>query len=443
MTTADIEIRVPNIGDFADVPIIDVLVAPGDTIAAETPLVTLESEKTTMDVPAPQAGVVRSVTVHVGDKVSEGSMLLILAAEAAAAAAPAASAPAEVPAEVPEAPARAGARVLLPEFDLRQDGASADGPGRVARAQRNAQRRRSCKPVRAPFRTRTRRHLHAVAPTGPHDRITREDVQDFVKRTLAKPASSAPASGRTLDGMPFGLPPLPKVDFAKYGPVEVAPLSRIQKISGPSLHRSWLTVPHVTNNDEADVTELEAFRKTLNAERKEPKLTMLAFVVKAALSALRAFPDVNSSLDGDSLVRKRYYHIGFAADTPQGLVVPVVRNADAKGLLEIAAETAGLAAKAREGKLAPADMGGATFTISSLGGIGGTSFTPIVNSPEVAILGVSRSAMRPVWDGSAFLPRLMLPLSLSYDHRVIDGALAARFNAHLAAVLGDLRRAML
>ncbi len=439
MTTADIEIRVPNIGDFADVPIIDVLVAPGDTIAAETPLVTLESEKTTMDVPAPQAGVVRSVTVHVGDKVSEGSMLLILAAEAAAAAAPAASAPAEVP----EAPARAGARVLLPEFDLRQDGASADGPGASLEHNETPNGVVHASPSVRRFARELGVDLHAVAPTGPHDRITREDVQDFVKRTLAKPASSAPASGRTLDGMPFGLPPLPKVDFAKYGPVEVAPLSRIQKISGPSLHRSWLTVPHVTNNDEADVTELEAFRKTLNAERKEPKLTMLAFVVKAALSALRAFPDVNSSLDGDSLVRKRYYHIGFAADTPQGLVVPVVRHADAKGLLEIAAETAGLAAKAREGKLAPADMGGATFTISSLGGIGGTSFTPIVNSPEVAILGVSRSAMRPVWDGSAFLPRLMLPLSLSYDHRVIDGALAARFNAHLAAVLGDLRRAML
>jgi pyruvate dehydrogenase E2 component (dihydrolipoamide acetyltransferase) len=281
--------------------------------------------------------------------------------------------------------------------------------------------------------------LHAVEGSGPHARVTREDVQSYVKNALARPAP-APSKGGAL---PFDLPAWPKPDFAQYGEILRVPLSRIRKFSGPNLHRNWVMIPHVTNNDEADVTELEAFRKKLNAENATAKVTLLAFVVKACVAALQAFPDVNSSLDGDDLIHKRYYNIGFAADTPQGLVVPVLKNADRKGIFEIATESAALAKKARDGKLGMGDMSGATFTISSLGGIGGTSFTPIVNAPEVAILGLSRSATKPVWDGAAFAPRLMLPLSLSYDHRVIDGALAARFNAHLVALLGDMRRVLL
>jgi pyruvate dehydrogenase E2 component (dihydrolipoamide acetyltransferase) len=285
--------------------------------------------------------------------------------------------------------------------------------------------------------------LHGVRGSGPHARVTREDVQSFVKETLAR-AASAPATPAASGGaLPFDLPPWPKPDFAQFGEIERVPLSRIRKISGPVLHRNWVMIPHVTNNDEADVTELEAFRKKCNAENPAAKITMLAFAVKACVAALRAFPDVNSSLDGDELILKRYYNIGFAADTPNGLVVPVLKNADRKGVLEIATESAALAKKARDGKLGITDMSGATFTISSLGGIGGTSFSPIVNAPEVAILGLSRSAMKPVWDGSAFVPRLMLPLSLSYDHRVIDGALAARFNAYLVNLLADLRRVLL
>jgi pyruvate dehydrogenase E2 component (dihydrolipoamide acetyltransferase) len=279
--------------------------------------------------------------------------------------------------------------------------------------------------------------LHLVEGTGPSGRIRREDVQAFVKRALSAPAAAA--------GPGLGLPPWPKVDFAKYGPVERRPLSRIQKLSGPALSRNWVTIPHVTQFDEADITDLEAFRKTLSDEvaKDGVKVTLLAFVVKACVAALRRFPEVNASLEGDQLVLKRYWHVGFAADTPGGLVVPVLRNADQKGVLEIARELAALAAKAREGKLGPEDLSGGTFSISSLGGIGGTAFTPIVNAPEVAILGVSRAAMRPVWDGKHFAPRLILPLSFSYDHRVVDGALAARFTTFLAQVLGDMRRATL
>ena len=277
--------------------------------------------------------------------------------------------------------------------------------------------------------------LAAVRGSGPSGRITREDVQNFVKSALAAPASGS--------GMPFALPPWPKLDFAQYGPTENKPLTRIQKLSGPNLQRNWITIPHVTNNDEADITDLEALRQKVNAENPDAKVTILAFLIKACVAALVKFPDFNSSLDGDHLILKKYYNVGFAADTPGGLVVPVIKGADLKGVLAIASETRALAAKARDGKLGAADMAGGTFTISSLGGIGGTSFSPIINAPEVAIVGASRAAMRPVWNGKKFEPRLMLPLSLSYDHRVIDGASAARFNAHVASLLADMRLAVL
>ena len=436
---AAIEVKVPNIGDFSDVPVIDVLVKPGDSVAAEDPLITIESEKATMDVPAPQAGVVQSVTVKVGDKVSEGSALITLApaangasASAAAAAAAAASAPAAASEAAPQkaAPDQAQAEARL------EPPAPAQAPPKpAAEAAPSSGAAVHASPSIRRFARELGVDLQAVHGTGPRARITRENVADFVKRALAAPPSGA--------GFGFALPPWPKVDFAKFGPVEIVPLSRIRKLSGPNLHRNWVMIPHVTNNEEADITDLESFRKQLHAEHDGVKVTMLAFVIKAAVAALKAFPDLNSSLDGETLVLKKYYNIGFAADTPNGLVVPVIKGADQKGIVAVAQETAALAAKAREGKLALGDMQGATFTISSLGGIGGTSFTPIINAPEVAILGVSRSALRPVWDGKAFVPRLMLPLSLSYDHRVIDGALAARFNAHLAGVLGDMRRALL
>lgn len=430
---ADIEVRIPNIGDFRDVPVLEVLVRPGDTVGLEDPLVALESEKATMEIPSPSAGVVGRVVVQAGDKVSEGSPILTLvttdtpAAPAAAPAAPAAPAAAAPPSEAAPvagvAPPAEAPRSTTPVKS--EGGASANG---VVHASPSVRR----------FARELGVDLHAVKGTGPHERVTRDDVQGFVKRTLAAPAAPVRAAGS-----PFDLPPWPKLDFARYGEVEAVPLSRIRKLSGPNLHRNWVSIPHVTNNDEADVTDLEALRKTLNTEDPAAKVTLLAFIIKAAVATLMAHPDLNSSLDGDTLVRKKYYNIGFAADTPQGLVVPVLKGADAKGVLAIARETAELAARARDGKLSGADMSGATFTISSLGGIGGTSFTPIVNAPEVAILGVSRSAVKPVWDGAAFVPRLMLPVSLSYDHRVIDGALAARFNATLTRVLGDLRRAML
>ncbi len=424
-----LDIRVPNIGDFQDVPIVDVLVKPGDVVALEDPLVAIESEKATMEVPSPQAGVVRSVAVKVGDKVSEGSALITMDSDASEseASAPATAAPAAPVAAPAAEPSSYGAPGTMPASAPASAPAHANGSVHASPAIRRFARELGV-------------DLGGVRGSGPHARITREDVQGFVKSALAAPSAAArSASG----GVPFDLPPWPKVDFAKFGPVEIVPLSRIRKLSGPNLHRNWISIPHVTNNDEADITELEAFRKTLNAESPGAKVTMLAFVIKAVVVALRAQPDVNSSLEGDTLVRKGYYNIGFAAETPSGLMVPVLHSADTKGVLAIASEMATLAARARDGKLAATDMQGATFTISSLGGIGGTSFTPIVNAPEVAILGVSRSAMRPVWNGTAFVPRLLLPLSLSYDHRVIDGALAARFNATLVTALGDLRRALL
>jgi len=433
-STRLVELRVPDIGDFKDIPVIDIAIAVGDTIQPEMPLVTLESEKAAMDVPATAAGTVRELKLEIGDLVSMGTLVALLevsaAGDAAAPASAAAAAAAPVPAPTPARPEAPAPAVPAP--------GPASRPAPVATPAASNGIVHASPSIRR-FARELGVDLHAVRGSGPHTRITRDDVQMFVKSALAAPPP-APAAGR---GTPFDLPPWPKVDYAKFGPIETVPLSRIRKLSGPSLHRNWISIPHVTNNDRADITELEAFRKQINAESPGAKVTMLAFVIKAVIVALRAHPDVNSSLEGDMLVRKAYYNIGFAADTPLGLMVPVLSNADSKGVLAIAAETAALATKAREGKLGPAEMQGATFTISSLGGIGGTSFTPIINAPEVAILGVSRSALAPVWDGSSFVPRLLLPLSLSYDHRVIDGALAARFNVTLAAALGDLRRALL
>ncbi len=417
-----LELKVPDIGDFKDVPVIEVLVKPGDTVEKDASIVTLESEKASMEVPANAGGIVADVRVNVGDKVSQGSVIATLRTTAAASAktaTPAAAPPASAPPAAPAAPAPAAQR----------DGAPS-GNGTV-----------HASPSIRRFARELGVDLHYVHASGPNGRVTREDVQHFVKRTLQDGGTARAGAG--IAGLPIA--PWPSIDFAQYGEIERKPLSRIKKISGPNLHRNWVMIPHVTQNDDADVTDLEDFRKELNAENAKQgvKVTMLAFLIKASIAALKKFPEFNSSLDGDDLVYKRYYNIGFAADTPGGLVVPVIKNADTKGITQIAQETSELAAKAREGKLALNDMQGGTFTISSLGSIGGTYFTPIINAPEVAILGACRAAMRPVWDGTQFMPRLVQPLSLSYDHRVIDGAAAARFTAYLAAVLRDLRRALL
>jgi pyruvate dehydrogenase E2 component (dihydrolipoamide acetyltransferase) len=434
-TAGVIEVKVPDIGDFGEVPIIEILVGVGDTVAAEDPLVTLESDKATMDVPAPTAGKVVELKVKVGDVVSEGSVILTLEGSGGAGAAEPDAPPAAGPAAAErEAPPAAAEPVAPPS-----DAPATQPPPEVARAATPA----ANGPVYAsPSVRRVARErgidLTAVSGSGRKGRITKEDVEGFVAGGAAAGAPSAAGAG--VPGLE--LAPWPTVDFAKYGPVERVERTRIQRISGPNLARNWVMIPHVTHNDEADVTELEAWRKRLNSEQ-DVKVTMVSFLVVACVAALKEFPNFNSSLDGDELVLKRYYNIGFAADTPGGLVVPVIKDADKKGLLEIAAELGALSAKARDGKLSPTDMSGGTFSISSLGGIGGTSFTPIVNAPEVAILGVTRSAMKPVWNGSEFVPRLMVPLSLSYDHRVIDGAAAARFVVHLVGVLSDLRRALL
>jgi len=424
-----IEIRVPAIGDFKDVGVIDVLVKPGQSVKADASLVTLESDKATMDVPSPVAGTVAELKVKVGDRVREGSVILLLeeSGRAVGAAAPTAAPPqAAIPtapqAAIPTAPppaAPARAPTSIPPLPVPTNGRAHASPA-----------------VRAVARE-LGVDLSRVAGSGPHGRILREDVHRFVKEVVGGASPVAAPAGGGLDLLPW-----PKVDFARFGPVEARPLSRIRKISAANLARNWVMIPHVTQHEEADITELEAFRKELNAEQPV-KVTVLALLMKALVPALQAFPELNASLDGESLVLKRYYHLGFAADTPGGLLVPVLRDADRKGVLAIARELGELAAKAREGKLTPAEMQGGSFSISSLGGIGGTSFTPIVNAPEVAILGVSRSALRPHWDGERFVPRLMLPLSLSYDHRVVDGALGARFLAHLAGLLADLRRGLL
>jgi pyruvate dehydrogenase E2 component (dihydrolipoamide acetyltransferase) len=431
--TADL--TVPDIGDFTDVPVISVFVKAGDTITKDAPLVELESDKATMEVPALSGGVVRDVLVKVGDKVSQGTVLARLAVAGPSTTAPANGQPAPAPVTrtpEPEQAAPALAAIAAPAAPSANGNATAAPDAGAIHAS----------PAIRRFARELGVNLHGVTGTGPNGRVTRDDVQHYVKRTLASPvAGAAPAPAAAAGGL--NVLPWPKIDFEKFGPVERVPLSRIAKISGANLARNWVMIPHVTQQEDADVTELEEFRKTLNAETKDVKVTMLALLMKAVVAALRRFPNFNSSLDGDDLVLKKYFHLGFAADTPAGLVVPVIRDVDKKGVLELAAETSALAKKARDGKLGPAEMSGSGFTISSLGGIGGTSFTPIINAPEVAILGVSRSAIKPVWDGKAFAPRLLLPLSLSYDHRVIDGAAAARFCAHLSGLLADMRKTLL
>jgi pyruvate dehydrogenase E2 component (dihydrolipoamide acetyltransferase) len=428
-----IEVRVPDIGGFKDVPVIDVLVKPGQTIAKDAPLVVLESEKASMEVPSSEAGVVGEIKVRVGDTVSEGSVLLTLSGDGASANGAIDSAATQTIAPPAPQPVPSPAP---------QSQASAQPAPSPARAAQSAPPASSAVAHASPAIRRFARELGVALDdlrgNGPRGRITREDVQSYVKTKLESRGGGIGVGG--------SLPAWPRVDFAQFGPVERAPLSRIKKLSGPNLHRNWLHVPHITNYDRADVTELEAFRTEINAEQGKSggaKLTMLAFLIVASVAALKRFPDFNSSLDGDDLVRKRYYNIGFAADTPNGLMVPVLKNADAKGLLDIARETAELAAKARDGKLGMADMQGGTFTISSIGGIGGTAFTQIVNAPEVAILGAVRTSVEPIWDGDAFEPRTMLPISVSYDHRVIDGAGAARFLAYVASLLGDFKRVAL
>jgi pyruvate dehydrogenase E2 component (dihydrolipoamide acetyltransferase) len=433
-----IPVKVPDIGDFKDVPVIEVFVKPGDAVKAEDSLVTLESDKATMDVPAPSAGTVKELKVKVGEKVSEGSVILTLETAAGGGAGAKAEAPAAAPAPTPAAPSSAPVEAAPATPPSKAAAAPAAAPVDDA-AFRGAHASPS---VRA-FARALGVDLAKVKGSGPKDRVVQEDVQGYVKQVMsgAVVAAAAPAGG----GAALGLLPWPQVDFAKFGPVESKPLSRIKKISGANLHRNWVMIPHVTNHEDADITDLEAFRVQLNKENEKAgiKVTMLAFLTKASAAALKKFPEFNASLDGENLIYKKYFHIGFAADTPGGLVVPVIKNADQKGVLAIAKEMGELSAKAREGKLGPADMQGGCFSISSLGGIGGTYFTPIINAPEVAILGVCRSSTRPVWDGKQFVPKLILPLSLSWDHRVIDGAAAARFNAYLVALLSDMRRVTL
>jgi pyruvate dehydrogenase E2 component (dihydrolipoamide acetyltransferase) len=432
-------VAVPDIGDVNEVEVIELLVAVGDTVTVEQSLITVESDKASMEVPSSHAGVVKAIKVKLGDKVSEGTEIIELATSGSAASAPAPVAAQAEPAAAP-APKEASAPV---------QGAMASEP--VARSSpTEALSDVGATPRNLPHASPSVRKfarelgvdLRQVTGSGDKNRITADNVRAYVKQIVASNAAGGVSGGGGSPAGGFSVLAWPKVDFAKFGPVEAKPLSRIKKISGANLHRNWVMIPHVTNNDAADITDLEALRVTLNQENQKAgiKVTMLAFLIKAVVAALKKFPEFNASLDGDNLVLKQYYHIGFAADTPSGLVVPVIRDADKKGIFEIAAETSDLAKQARDGKLSPAQMQGGCFSISSLGGIGGTSFTPIINAPEVAILGVSRSAHAPVWDGKAFQPRLMLPLSLSYDHRVIDGASAARFNAYLAALLADFRR---
>ncbi|WLE59984.1 dihydrolipoyllysine-residue acetyltransferase [Burkholderia plantarii] len=429
-----VDVKVPDIGDYKDIPVIEIGVKVGDKVEKEQSLVTLESDKATMDVPSPAAGTVKEIKVKVGDTVSEGALIVVLESGDAA---PAAAAPkAEAPKA--EAPKAAPAQAEQKAAPAAQASAPAPAPAASGRASHAS-------PSVRKFARELGVDVGRVAGSGPKGRITKEDVTAFVKgvmtgQTAAPAGAAAPAGGGELNLLPW-----PKIDFTKFGPVEAQPLSRIKKISGANLHRNWVMIPHVTNNDEADITELEALRVQLNKENEKSgvKFTMLAFVIKAVVAALKKFPTFNASLDGDNLILKQYFHIGFAADTPNGLVVPVIRDADKKGLVDIAKEMADLSKAARDGKLKPDQMQGGCFSISSLGGIGGTHFTPIVNAPEVAILGLSRSAMKPVWDGKQFVPRLTLPMSLSYDHRVIDGAAAARFNAYLASILGDFRRVIL
>ncbi len=413
-----IEVKVPDIGDFDAVPVVAVLVSVGDTIAEEDPIIELESDKATMEVPSPAAGVVKEIKVAEGDEVGEGALVLVLEGSGAAAA------PAEAPkaAPAPAAPA-----------------AAAPAPVAAAPVTDAGFSKVHASPSVRAFARRVEVDLNKVNGSGRKGRILREDIEKALKSSVSPVAAAAAQGG-------MGIPPIPVVDFSKFGPTEDVEMPRIKKISGPALHRSWLNIPHVTHNDEADITDLDKYRKEMDTHAKENgyRVTLLSFVVKASVSALKEHWEFNSSIhpDGDKLIKKDFYNIGFAADTPNGLMVPVIKDADRKGLVEISNELMSLSKAAREGNLKSKDMQGATFTISSLGGIGGTSFTPIVNAPEVAILGLTRSKMAPVWNGEEFVPRLMQPLSLSYDHRAVDGALAARFCVTLKTLLGDMRKLM-
>ena len=446
-----IEVKVPDIGDFKEVAVIELLVKPGDTVKAEQSLITVESDKASMEIPSSHAGVVKELKIDLGDKVSEGTLLLMLEAAGEVAVAE--------PSPQPSALKDEGATPVIPPSPL-----GGEGRGEGSRAA-------STLPVHDPATLRTNLPhaspsirkfarelgvpLAEVKGSGPKGRITQDDIQGFVKGVMsgsvltqaiaAQQAAAVKAAPSGGSGAELGLLPWPKVDFAKFGEIETRPLSRIKKISGQNLSRNWVMIPAVTYHEDADITDLEAFRVLVNKENEKSgaKLTMLAFLIKACVKALQKFPEFNTSLDGDNLVYKKYFHIAFAADTPNGLVVPVIKDADKKSVSQIAIESGELAKKARDGKLGPADMQGACFTISSLGGIGGTYFAPIVNAPEVAILGVNKSAMKPVWDGKQFVPRLVLPLSLTADHRVIDGALATRFNVYIAQLLADFRRVAL
>ncbi len=442
LAAGPVEVRVPDIGDFKDVAVIEVLVKPGDTIKVEQSLITVESDKASMEIPSAAAGVLKELKVKVGDKVNIGDLVAILEGAASAAPAPAvapAAAPAgAAPAQVAAAAAPAVASASVAAAPAHQPGTPSTGLPHASPSVRKFARE-----LGVP--------LDEIKGTGPKGRITQDDVQNFTRAVMTGAAQTraiaakAPAGGSGGDGAALGLIPWPKVDFAKFGPIERKEMGRIKKISGANLLRNAIMIPAVTNHDDADITDLEAFRVSTNKENEKSgiKVTMLAFLIKACVAALKKFPEFNSSIDGDALIYKQYWHIGFAADTPNGLMVPVIKDADKKGVLQISQEMGELAKKAREGKLSPAEMSGATFTISSLGGIGGRYFTPIINAPEVAILGVCKSQMEPVWNGKEFVPRLMLPLSLTWDHRVIDGAAAARFNAYLGQILGDFRRVLL
>ncbi|HEY4559761.1 MAG TPA: dihydrolipoyllysine-residue acetyltransferase [Lysobacter sp.] len=477
------EARVPDIGNYDGVPVIELLVSVGDTVAADQGLVTLESDKATMEVPAPFAGVVRELKVKVGDKLAEGALVALIepadagAGDGASASGPSsdgaqpkadtaqvATSPAQPrPSETPDRvePVATGEPDKLAQREIATHAASTSAPPQPATPQNESPRTppvtfdaNELMPDAVPYASPAVRlfarelgvDLSRVKGSAKGGRITKEDVQGHVKQVMSGAAAAPSSAGVSLGGG-LNLLPWPKVDFAKFGEIETRELSRIKKLSGANLARNWAMIPHVTQHDDADITELEALRIALNKENEKSgtKVTMLAFLMKAVVAALKKYPDFNASLDetGEKLVLKKYFHIGIAADTPNGLVVPVIRDVDKKGVVELAQETAELAKKARDGKLGPAEMSGGCFSISSLGGIGGTKFTPIVNAPEVAILGVSKSAMKPVWDGEAFQPRLILPLSLSYDHRVIDGASAARFTAYLAQLMADMRRVLL
>ena len=449
-----IEVKVPDIGDYKNIPVIEIFVKVGDTVAVEDTLITLESDKATLDVPSSHAGIVKEIKVKVGDKISEGSVVVMLEVANSADAPSAKPTPAAqtdtagnttpvAPAVATEAPPAASIPIPVERELLALPILDAD-----TYPKQPASKTAYASPSVRQFARELDVNLDNVTGTGPKNRILQDDVRAYIKAVMngaaACPTPNVAQSSTSLGGG-LDLLPWPQTDFSKFGDIDVQPLSRIKKISGQNLSRNWVMIPHVTNNEVADITELEAFRVTLNKEYEKQgvKFTLLAFLIKACVQGLKKFPEFNASLDGDNLVYKKYFNIGFAADTPNGLVVPVIKDADKKSVTEIAVEMTELAKNAREGKLKPTDMQGGCFSISSLGGIGGTTFTPIINAPEVAILGVSRSSMQPVWNGTEFVPRLMCPLSLSYDHRVIDGAAAARFNAYLANVLNDYRRVLL